>query len=189
MLRLRARLQDVRRLLRRAASERELSPQALQRLRWFAFALEHRGNVSLTCRHFGIARSTFLRWAERFDVRDSSTLEEHSRRPHTVRQPETDDRVVARIRQMRETFPLLSKEQIVQRLHEEGITVSASTVGRIITKHGFFFANTPSHKQKRQNALTAHTPDGDVSTSVGVDTSTSLSPSPLTFRPEPGAPL
>ena len=67
------RLADVRRLLR-SAGELELSLHAIQRLKWFMYALEHDGNVSLVSRHFGISRSTFLRWAERFDAADPRTL-------------------------------------------------------------------------------------------------------------------
>lgn len=146
------RLQGVLHLLARA-DELELTPEALQRLRWFAYALEHDGNVSLTCRHFGIARSTFLRWAERFDPRDPRTLEERSRRPHMMRQPETDPKVVELIRTLRAAHPLMGKREIESRLSaEHGLRVSSSTIGRVIARHGFFFADTPSHRAKRLQA-------------------------------------
>lgn len=143
------RLDDLRRLLR-AADALELSRSARQRLHWFLFAALHGGNASLTCRHFGISRSTFLRWQKRFTPGNPSSLEEHSRRPHTVRQPETPKHIVALVEQYRKAEPLLSKEDIHERLEREhGITVSASTVGRIIARHGFFFADTPAHQRKR----------------------------------------
>ena len=146
------RLRDVRRLLKRA-KELELSDGAVQRLKWFAFAAEHGGNASLTCRHFGIARSTFLRWAERFDARDIRSLEEESRRPKRVRTPEIAPHVVALIRQFREAQPLLGKDAIAAQLKAQyGIAISASSVGRTIARHRFFFASTPAHEQKRASA-------------------------------------
>lgn len=143
------RLQDVRRLLR-LAGEYELSDVAVQRLKWFQYNLEHDGNVSLTCRHFGISRSTYLRWAQRFDATDIRTLEEFSRRPHTVRLPETDTLTVEIIKKIRMQQPLLGKEVVTQILKQEhGITLSSSTVGRIIKRHSLFFAPTESHISKR----------------------------------------
>lgn len=151
-------LRNVRHLLKRA-KELELSDDAVQRLRWFCYALEHDGNVSLACRHFGIARSTYLRWARRFDARDVTSLEEESRRPKHVRMPETPPHVVALIRDLRMKQPLLGKEAIAEVLTAQyGIRVSASTVGRTIARYGFFFASTPSHEQKRSAGSRADLP-------------------------------
>ena len=36
----------------------DLSPEAKKRLKWFDWHRDHGQNVSLTCRHFGIARQT-----------------------------------------------------------------------------------------------------------------------------------
>ena len=146
------RRKDVQRLLQHA-EELELSADAALRLQWFAFAIDHDGNIGLTCRHFGISRSTFFRWAKRFDPLHPETLEEHSRRPHTFREPETDAQTIALIRRYREEHPLMGKEKIQKHLLEEhGVTVSVSTVGRVIARHGFFFADIPSHRAKRADA-------------------------------------
>lgn len=154
-------LHDIHRLLTQADSL-ELSAQAVLRLKWFAFALEHDNNVSLTCRHFGIARSTFLTWADRFDARDPLSLEEKSRRPHTTRQPETDASVIALIRTLRQSRPLIGKHAIRKVLKEKhDIDLSASTIGRIIARHCLFFADIPSHRQKRLNAGLEHESDAD----------------------------
>ncbi len=143
------RLQDVRRLLRTAA-DLELCGADVQKLKWFQYALEHEGNISLTCRHFGISRSTFLRWANRFDATDIRSLEEESRKPHTVRTPETDAATVALIRTIREAHPRLGKEPVAAMLKEQyGVTVSTATVGRVITRHKLFFADTEAHRSKR----------------------------------------
>lgn len=145
------RLQDVRRLLR-SAEEHELSADAVQRLKWFQYNLLHGDNVSLTCRHFGISRSTFTRWAERFDPSDVRSLEECSRRPHTVRLPETDVRTIELIRQIRIQQPLLGKEAVTEILRTmHNVVMSSSTVGRVIKRHNLFFAQTASHTIKRSS--------------------------------------
>lgn len=143
------RLQDVRRLLKRH-QELGISSAAVQRLKWFQYMLEHGSNVSLTCRHFGVARSTFLCWAKRFNPRDISTLEGYSRRPHTVNVPQTDERIVALIRALRTEQPMIGKEHIHEILKQKhGVDISASTIGREIARHCFFFGDTASHRRKR----------------------------------------
>lgn len=148
---LQANLRDLQKLLSKA-DDLELSHDARKRLKWFIYALEHEGNVSLTCRYFGIARSTFISWAKRFSIRDPYTLEERSRSPHSVRQQEVPEHVVAIIEQYRRNEPLLSKQEIAKRLFSEhGVTLSASSVGRTITRFALFFADTASHREKRKS--------------------------------------
>ncbi len=140
---------DVRRLLARSR-ELELSVGAVQRLKWLLFALENNNNVSLTCRHFGIARTTFVRWAERFDARNPASLEEHSRCPHTVRTSELDPAIVALIRDLRMKHTEMGKVQIQKILQDHhGIALSSSTIGRTIARHNMFYGNSPSHLRKR----------------------------------------
>ncbi|PIR52828.1 hypothetical protein COU76_04240 [Candidatus Peregrinibacteria bacterium CG10_big_fil_rev_8_21_14_0_10_49_10] len=145
-------LKEVRSLQRRA-TRLELSVDARKRLRWFEYYLTHNTNVSLTCRYYGIARSTFLRWAQRFRASDLSTLEEESRRPKNVREPETPLHVVTLIRQCRVAEPLISKDKISESLQRDhGVRISSATVGRVIARQGFFFAETPAHRRKRKEA-------------------------------------
>lgn len=140
---------DCRRMLRRA-EELELSSDAIQKLKWFLYCAEHYYNVSLTCRHFGISRSTFLRWAHRFNPEIPASLEEVSRRPHTVRQSETNIKLLEYIAIIRKKNPMMGKMGVTAVLEEQyGMTVSSATVGRIITRFGLFFADTESHIAKR----------------------------------------
>ncbi len=146
---LNARRQDVINLLHHAETLR-LSRDARRRLAWFAYALAHDGNISLTCRYFGISRATFLRWAKRFDPKRPETLEDQSRKPHTVRAPETTPKIVALIREYRTALPTMGKNIIAQKLFtEHTLTVSASTVGRVIERERLFFGDLPSHQHKR----------------------------------------
>lgn len=168
--------QEIRRLLK-ASEQYELSSEAVKRLKWFLYAAEHDGNVSLTCRHFGISRSTFLRWIERFDINDTRSLEEHSRRPHTVRTPDTDERTIAIITAIRKEQPMIGKEAIGKILMTgHGIELSTATIGRIISRHGLFFGDTKSHREKRMHAKT-HTHVSDGQPAIESESSSVLLPS------------
>jgi transposase len=140
---------DCRRWLRRAR-ELELSSDVELKLKWFIYCAEHYYNVSQTCRHFGISRSTFLRWAERFDPHSIDSLEEKSRRPHRVRTSDRSMQLLENIAAIRKEFPGMGKVGVAELMKSRhGIVVSSATVGRIITRFGLFFGETPSHTHKR----------------------------------------
>ncbi len=96
----------------------------------------HGRNARLTCRHFGISPDVFCRWPRRFDPRRLASLEDdrRTRRPRRVRKPQTPPAVVERIRALRETYPRWGKAKLVVLLRREGITLSASTVGRVLRR-------------------------------------------------------
>jgi putative transposase len=108
-----------------------ISRGAARRLLWFDY-YGRCGNARKTCRYFGISAQTFYRWRARFDPYDLTTLEEESRRPHKVRQPETAVRVIERILALREEHPRWSRDKLAVLLGREGIKVSGSTVGRVM---------------------------------------------------------
>lgn len=148
-------MSDVLRYLRQRR-ERHLSAAVVQRLQWFAYALQHDNNVSRTCRHFAISRSTFLCWARRFNPQDIQSLEDHSRRPHTVNTAKTDQHAVELIGALRTEHPFINKFAIQKILSEQhGIYLSSSTIGREISRHTFFFGDSPSHRAKRAAAKRA----------------------------------
>ncbi|MDP7454627.1 MAG: helix-turn-helix domain-containing protein, partial [Candidatus Peribacteraceae bacterium] len=62
--------------------------EVVERLQWFLHYSTH-GSVSKTCKEFGIARSTFYRWLNRFDINDFSALID---RPTYFRNPKTENR-------------------------------------------------------------------------------------------------
>jgi transposase len=91
---------------------------------------------------------------KRFNPEDPSSLEERSRRPKHLRQPETDWQTVAAVGWYRQREPFISKETIAEKLLlERGVHVSPATVGRIIHRNTFFFATTPAHRRKREEAM------------------------------------
>jgi hypothetical protein len=76
---------QVRRLLEEAAAL-GLSVRACERLGWLEHLCET-GSVTDTTRHFGIPRMALYRVLRRFNPADSKSLEDQSRRPHTMRRP------------------------------------------------------------------------------------------------------
>src|SRR5438309_7112916 len=113
-----------------------LSRDARRRLRWMEFYLAHGRGVRLTCRHFGISSATLYRWWQRYDPRRLQSLEDdrRTRRPRRVRQPQTPPELVAQIRAVREQFPRWGKVKLAVLLRRDGTTVTASTVGRTLTR-------------------------------------------------------
>lgn len=124
-----------------------LSKQAKQRLKWVDYYHAHSNNARLTCRHYGIAHRTFYRYYNRFKQQGLAGLENHNHRPKQVRQPTTPRPVIDAIKQLRKTNPEFSKYKLAVILKRDyGFHVSASTVGRVITRYNLFFA--PPVKQK-----------------------------------------
>jgi putative transposase len=119
----------IRDLIRRGT----ISPEAAKKLRWMDHYVKNR-NARLTCRYFGISPKTFYRWWNRFDSYDLTTLEEESRRPRHVRQPQTPVAVVEAILELRTLYPRWGKKKLVVLLARKGIRVSASTVGRVMNR-------------------------------------------------------
>ena len=111
----------------------------------------HGKNVSLTARRFGLTRLTVRRWMRRFGQTGIAGLKDQSRRPKHVRQPTTPWTTVARVIALRTTYPAWSKTKLAVLLSREGITVSASTVGRILKRKGLI--NRKIALKRRRSAL------------------------------------
>lgn len=110
-----------------------ITKEAAHKLRWMDHYLKNR-NARLTCRYFGISPKTFYRWWNRFDPDDLTTLEEESRRPRHVRQPQSPAAVVEAILELRTQYPRWGKKKLVVLLARKGLKVSASTVGRVMNR-------------------------------------------------------
>lgn len=116
-----------------------LSKAAKLRLRWMDFYRQHQ-DASLTCRHFGIARSLFYKWKGRYDRLGPRGLENTSRRPNQLRTATTPLIHVDLIRGLRRANPEYSKYKLAVILGRDyNVTLSASTIGRIITRYNLFF--------------------------------------------------
>jgi putative transposase len=113
-----------------------LSPAARRRLRWFDYYRAHGNNASLTCRHFGIARTTFYTWKRRYDPHNLASLEDRSSKPRHFRKPTWSLELVKRVRELREEYPAWGKDKLVVLLHRQdrwkAEHISTSMVGRIL---------------------------------------------------------
>jgi putative transposase len=109
----------------------ELSRAAKTRLAWMDHYARH-GNVSFTCRHFGISRETFYVWKRRYDPQHLRTLEARSARPHHTRPRTWTTEQVQAVQQLREEWPCWGKDKLQLLLPSE-LELSVSKVGRILS--------------------------------------------------------
>jgi len=90
--------------------------------------------VAHTCRHFGISRQTFYRWHRRYDPMDLTSLEGHSHRPRHCRRPTWSFPLEEKVLTLRRQFPRWGKDKLAVLVRREGVPVSSSMVGRILTQ-------------------------------------------------------
>jgi len=131
----------------------------------------HGQNAALVARHFGISKSCFFKWKQRYDQHGLGGLLDQPKRPKRVRQPLTSALVVDAIRTLRKANPEYSKYKLCVILKRDyGYQVSASTIGRVITKYNLFFAppiKQKGHPGRRQSIARIRKPQGYVVTEPG----------------------
>jgi transposase InsO family protein len=133
--------------LRQVKQTVSLTKAAKLRLSWIDYYQAHGSNAALTARHFGISKSCFFKWKARFDQQGLTGLLDQPKHPKQTRTPTTPRPVVDAIKQLRRDNPEYSKYKLAVILKRDyGYSVSASTVGRIISRYNLFFA--PPVKQK-----------------------------------------
>jgi len=106
------------------------SPEGKLRLRYLEYAQTH--SVAATCRHFGIARSTYYRWKQRSVATRPATLDNRSSRPRSPRRLTWITREVIAVRDLRAQFPRMGKDKLAVLLARDGIDCSVSMVGRML---------------------------------------------------------
>ena len=127
-----------------------LSPAALIRLSWFDFCHTHSGNISLTCRHFGISRDTYYLWKRKFNPKKIITLEDdtRNRRPKNVRSMTTPIYIQDLICTIRSNDSEKSKYEIKAELSDiYGVKIGHNTVQKVINRHPELKAIKAGHKQ------------------------------------------
>jgi transposase InsO family protein len=114
-----------------------LSKNALRRLTWIDWYFNHGKNAEGTCRHFGISKSVFYRWKNRFNPKNLETLEfdTKTRRPKRVRTMTTDTSIQKRIYDIRLKDPEKSKYEIQEELRRVGISVGQTAIQKVINRH------------------------------------------------------
>jgi transposase InsO family protein len=148
-----------------------LSKDAKARLKWIDYYHGQGSNAALTCRHFDIHHRTFYRYYGRFRREGLAGLESRSSRPKQVRRPATPQPVIDLVKRLRRANPEYSKYKLEVILRRDyGYSVSASNVGRIISKYHLFFAppvKQKGHPGRRQSVARIRRPKDFVVTRPG----------------------
>lgn len=97
----------------------------------------HENNAEKTSRHFGISKSVFYRWLNRFDRKNLKTLEfdTKTRRPNRLREMTTPLWIRSKIYEIRKNDPEKSKYEIQAELASLGVSVGQTAIGKIIRRH------------------------------------------------------
>ncbi len=134
------------------AQAKHCSPHVRQRLRVLLWHQAHGSNVSLTARHYGLARKTVRTWSARFDGKNPKTLEEHSRRPHQVRQWQVTALQEQRIVALRKTYLRYGPQKLaVLYATRYGERISAHAVYRVIRKHQLYYHPTQANARRKRH--------------------------------------
>jgi transposase InsO family protein len=129
-------------------TERELARAAAHRLAIIRHAQEVTGNVSLTCRYFGITRQAYYIWLRRYQEQGLEGLRDRSRRPH-VSPNATKAEVVGKIIYLRQSYHFGPHKiaMYLKRYHD--IELSPSGIWRIL--HRLDMSRLPSSQRYRRH--------------------------------------
>ena len=148
------------RLDRSAYLAERLTERARFRIKVLDWHRAHGQNISLTARHFGLGRSTLHRWLKRFHQAGLLGLCDQSRRPKSFRPTTTDWTVTARVVELRKQYPAWSKYKLAAVLKREDVSVSASTIGRILRRKGLIEARVSRRRRRSARHPKARFPRG-----------------------------
>jgi len=131
------------------------SDPAKFRLHVIEFA--HKYGVQVALEAFEVKRSTFFYWKKKYQDSGKKlvSLVPKSTRPKSVRGMETDWRLVAFVKRMRQEYGNVGKYMIRPFLNEYALslgieTISATTIGKIIKRRRFTFETKVKAKRKTE---------------------------------------
>ena len=114
-------------------TEQQLARMAKRRLAILRHAEEITGNVSLTCRYYGISRQCFYTWRRRYDAHGLDGLRDRSHRPH-VSPGTTRTEVVGKIIYLRQHYHFGPAKIAMYLARYHDISISQSGVWRILKR-------------------------------------------------------
>jgi putative transposase len=127
-----------KRLARVSGSEIALlSPGAQQRARkleGFESLMQRGVSAQEAAQVLGVSKAALYRWRQRLRRDGPWGLELRSRRPRRLRTPKWSAELACRVQALRVQYPMWGKAKLAVLLRREGIAVSESTVGRILTQ-------------------------------------------------------
>ena len=140
-------------LWHRTAKTLRLSKEALLRLEWFIFYhTKAKRNASLTVRHFGVPRSQFYYWFNRFDEHNLRSLENRSTAPSHTRQRTISDLREQRAIDVRKAHIHWGKMKLVPNYQDTyGEKLSSWQFQRVIRKYRLYpkpAQNTKTQKKR-----------------------------------------
>lgn len=104
-----------------------------KQLRLFEELLAHGTHSLQAAKLLGQSRASLFRWKKLFQAKGLAALEPKSTRPKHLRKPKWSHKLIKKIIELKRTYPAWGKDKLKILLAREGIIVSESTVGRIIS--------------------------------------------------------
>ncbi len=152
----RHRLRDEHDRWRKIAELQHLSRAARGRLEWIIFWERNRKDVTLTARHFGIARKTFYQWLPRFEKDFIRGLEERSRSPHRRRTRRYTAQQYQNVLELRRAHLRYGKMKLLElyRRRYPGEALSAWQIQCIIQASGLYYEPKRQASINRKRART-----------------------------------
>lgn len=153
----RFRLLDPHTRLRKVADLLRVSRAAKGRLEWIIFWEKNGKDVSLTARHFGIARKTFYKWLNRFEERFILGLQDKSKVPRRKRTREYTARQYEKIVILRRKYPRYGKMKLLEiykRKYPTDRMLSAWKVQCIIKRAGIYYEPAKQARINRKRSIT-----------------------------------
>ena len=131
-----------------------LTKEGKNRLGWIEYHRSHGGNVSKTCRYYGISRKTFYKWYNRYMKAGLRGLEDRRAGPYKKRQVEITVQEELRIRQLRKEYIRYGKEKLAI-IYEcrYGEKISAWKVYRVIRKYNLYWHPVKNEKLRRRRKM------------------------------------
>lgn len=133
----------------------QLSKDAQARLWWMDWYFSHGKNAEATCRHFGISKSVFYRWKNRYNRGNLKTLEfdTATRRPNNLREMTTPLWIREKIYKIRLADLEKSKYEIQEELKREGVLVGQSAIQKVINRHAELLNSQHINKVRKHRNL------------------------------------
>ena len=144
---------------KKIAKKLNLSKKARQRLNWIIYYYTKANkNASLTCRYFGITRSKWYFWINKFDETNLRTLEDDSTAPVKRRQKEYTNLQYERVVKLRKQFIRYGKVKLLKKyqlLYSEDRNISDWKVQCIIQVSDIYYHPKKAFRtaNKRKKAI------------------------------------
>ncbi len=129
-------------------TERERERHAAHRLAIIRHAQELTGNVSKTCRYYGISRQVYYKWLRRYEEGGVDALRDRSSKPH-VSPRATRVEVVGKIIYLRQTYHFGPHKIAIYLKRYHDIELSPSGIWRILKR--LDMSRLPSSQRYRRH--------------------------------------